>query len=284
MTHPPLHHIWVSESPATARWLFVLHGILGSGQNFRGLVRQLIASRPRWGAVLVDLRMHGRSLDRPPPHTLRSAAEDLRELAAQLPGEPAAVLGHSFGGKVAATYASLLPEGALEHVWILDSPLGARPDGLGPGPGSETTQQVLTLLDRAPTTFASRTAFIEHVTSQGQSAAIGQWLAMNLRRTDEGFRFTLDLDAIRALLDDYYGADLWPWLESTRTPTSLVLGADSEVWSAAQRQRAEAVAQSHAHVELRVVPRARHWLHVDNPEGTRAAILEDWPVGRCGRQ
>ena len=77
-----------------------LHGILGSGANWRTFARRFVEAKPTWRAVLVDLRKHGASQDFPAPHTLVACADDLRALEKSI-GRFDGVLGHSFGGKVA---------------------------------------------------------------------------------------------------------------------------------------------------------------------------------------
>ena len=109
--------------PAPSRWMLVLHGILGSGANFRGFARRLAASAPGWGFVLVDLRMHGQSQGAPPPHTLAAAAADLRRLGEHLGLPIAGVMGHSFGGKVALAYTAASGR-ELEQTWVLDASPG----------------------------------------------------------------------------------------------------------------------------------------------------------------
>src|SRR5262245_8884848 len=94
------------DGGAPRGWLLLLHGILGSGANWRTIARRVVTARPELGAVLVDLRMHGRSQGAPPPHTIDTAAGDLVHLAAEL--SLAAVVGHSFGGKVALALRSQL--------------------------------------------------------------------------------------------------------------------------------------------------------------------------------
>src|SRR4051812_33412858 len=118
----PLAHVIVTSpslpaGEAPSRLLLFLHGILGSGPNWRTFAKQIVAARPDWGAVLVDLRLHGESQDGfAPPHTLAAAAADLEELIATLEQTDEAaplvvrprvrgVLGHSFGGKVALELA-----------------------------------------------------------------------------------------------------------------------------------------------------------------------------------
>src|SRR5690606_9002126 len=114
------------------RWIVFLHGILGSGANWRTFARQIVTARPAWGALLVDLRLHGESRDFPPPHTLAAAAGDVAEALRDLPsGSVRAVLGHSFGGKVGIELARQGPGGSLEHLFVVDSTPSARPDGRG---------------------------------------------------------------------------------------------------------------------------------------------------------
>jgi esterase len=52
----------------------------------------------------VDLRLHGGSTGFEPPHTLGAAADDVDRLVEHLDFHAAAVMGHSFGGKVALLY------------------------------------------------------------------------------------------------------------------------------------------------------------------------------------
>ncbi len=87
------------------RWLLVLHGIFGKGRNWGSIARQVVEARPEWGALLIDLRLHGESRHFRPPHTVETSAEDLHRLVDHLDLPAAGVLGHSFGGKVALAYA-----------------------------------------------------------------------------------------------------------------------------------------------------------------------------------
>ncbi|HEU4411025.1 MAG TPA: alpha/beta hydrolase [Polyangiaceae bacterium] len=249
------------EGPPPRRWVMFLHGILGSGANWRGFAKHLLAACPGWGAALVDLRMHGASQGLAPPHTLRAAAADLASL--ELPGPLGAVVGHSFGGKVALAYAASPPP-ALERVWVLDASPSARPDGRG----SEGTLRVLSFLERVAFPLPSRQAFLDAVVGAGFALPLAQWLAMNLKAADGGFRLRVDLGAIRAMLDDYLGLDLWPVLESPpgRVNFHLVLGGRSNVFSPDDVARAEAL-RARGRVELSVLAEAGHWVHVDDPEG-----------------
>jgi pimeloyl-ACP methyl ester carboxylesterase len=88
----------IVEAAGADRAAYVLHGALGSGQNFGRFAARLAEARPDLEYVLVDLRNHGRSAGAPPPHTLESCARDVLRLADHL-GKPVdTLIGHSFGG------------------------------------------------------------------------------------------------------------------------------------------------------------------------------------------
>ncbi|HWL86857.1 MAG TPA: alpha/beta fold hydrolase, partial [Polyangiaceae bacterium] len=158
---PTLTHAFVTAPErAPERWILFLHGIFGSGNNFRTLARRWVGAEPNLGLVLVDLRMHGRSQGFAPPHTVAAAAHDLFGIeeaiaarSAPAKGAVVGVVGHSFGGKVALAYVAA-KQGALERAWIIDSTPGARPNAAG----SETTLRVYRLLRALPESFPSRAA------------------------------------------------------------------------------------------------------------------------------
>ena len=255
------HHALVTAPGATpSRWMIVLHGILGSGGNFRSFARRLTTAAPAFGFVLVDLRMHGQSQGAPPPHTIAAAAEDLVRLGDHLGLSIVGVMGHSFGGKVALAYAARRGP-ALDLVWVLDASPGTRRDRAG------STEQVLRMLQEMPQPLPSRERFLEIVAEHGHPPAIGEWLAMNVRRADDGFRIRLDLDAIGALLDDYFAVDLWPVVEHAEGARSLhVVVADrSAALDAADRARLAAAAKD-PRVVGHLVEGAGHWVHVDAPD------------------
>src|SRR5262245_44043816 len=186
--------------------MLVLHGLLGSRTNLRSLARRLAAACPAWGFVLPDLRMHGQSQGAPPPHTIAAAAEDLARLAAWLGLPIEGIIGHSLGGKVALAY--LARSGVdLREAWVLDASPGKRRDRGG------LVEGVVQMLREVPEVLPSRERFLEIVATHGYPPAIGEWVAMNVRRDNGAFRLRLDLDAIGALLDDHRDTDLWPVIE-----------------------------------------------------------------------
>ena len=226
------------------------------------MARRLVEGKPGWRALLVDLRNHGQSRGFSPPHTVATAADDVRELLAQEQRWPRMVVGHSYGGKVALELAQSTAA-AVDHLWLVDSVPGARPGGRG----SESTLAVIRSLRELPERLPSKEAFIDQIVQKGHASQLAAWLAMNLERVDDQHRFASDLTAIEAMLEDYLAVDLWPLLPSNRgTVTHLVIGDRSEVFSKADRDRAIALTTSSNLVRVHVIPDAGHWVHVDAPD------------------
>ncbi len=265
--------------------MIFLHGILGRRVNWRSFARRWVDRMPGWGAVLVDLRLHGDSQDSGDsqglagPHDLASASADVVELARAIElehgGRIAALLGHSFGGKVAIGVADALRAEArgLERLWVLDAPPGPRTQ-----PRDRTTEQVFTALAELPGSFVERREFIEALVERSIARPVAQWLATNLVAIEgpsgevRGWRFGLDLVALRGLLDDFMVVDAWPALERVAdagTEVCLVLGGASQAVFGEQREHADRLACA-GRIGVIEIPGAGHWVHVDQP----AALLD----------
>ena len=251
---PPVDLVGAADATRT---VLLCHGILGSGRNWRSFARRLVAQAPEWRIALVDLRCHGDAPPAPPPHTVRACAEDLLRL--DLTPTVEAIVGHSFGGKVALAYADALPA-ALRQVWVLDS----TPGPLTGAADEQEVSQVIGALRGIPLPLASREALVAHLTARGFSGGLARWMTTNLERTPGGLRWRFDLDGVEALIRDYFALDLRSVLQ---TPVSgleihVVRAANSDRWTP----------ESLADVEdslatLHTLPDAGHWLHVDNPDG-----------------
>ncbi len=260
------------------RWLVFLHGILGSGANWRTFARQITADCPEWGALLVDLRLHGDSIDFDPPHTLEAAARDVAlAIEARSGTSVHGILGHSFGGKVGIDLARQLAasaHGAPDHLFVVDSTPGRRPDYRG----SSGVRDIVEMLMTLPEEFPDRNAFTSLVEERGVSRPIAMWLAMNVRPAPNTTRFVfrIDVPAVRALMEDYFQQDLWPVLEAPKAGqdgrpmrTHLIAGGKSQVLDAADLDRARRLPNA----TVDVIENAGHWVHVDAPDALRELVL-----------
>lgn len=268
-------HLDVVVGAAPTRWVYLLHGILGQGGNLRTVAKRWISHRDDTGAVLVDLRNHGRSLDLAPPDDLAACAADVERLAAALGRPPAAVLGHSFGGKVALKMAQRAYErGApLEQLWVLDSTVGSRrAEEIDAHPGS--TQAIVKRLESMPATFASREWFTATLAEDGLPPSLIAWLAMQVQRDGEGYRFGPDMARIRDLLKSYFAEDLWPVVEVPQARrVHVVVAGQSTTFRAADRERLRAAELSTGGAtKMHLFEDSAHWVHVDAADALDAAL------------
>ncbi|MCL2725402.1 MAG: alpha/beta hydrolase [Polyangiaceae bacterium] len=255
------------------RWIFFLHGILGSGANWRSFGRQIVSAEPSWGAVLVDLRLHGESQTGfSPPHTVRAAAEDVAQLMDSFARTARtgrhAVLAHSFGGKVAIELARDR-SGELAHLFVIDSTPSARLDHRG----SAGTEHIVNLLRELPEAFSDRAAFTTWIEERGVSRPVAMWLAMNVRPLPNTTRFVfrVDVAGVRAMLDDYFERDSWDVIEHPKSSmqTHFVVGSASDVVDESDLARARRCPET----TVDVVDGAGHWVHIDAPGALRDIVL-----------
>lgn len=263
-----LHHEVMTDSGVEPeRWIYALHGIFGAGRNWASLMRRMIRERPEWGVVLVDLREHGGSRGFAPPHTLAAAASDLQRLVERSGRRSDAVLGHSFGGKVALEYARQVGEGGVDQVWVVDSTPEATPPG-----GSAAT--MIRVVRRHPGPFATRDELIQALVGEGVAIGTAQWMATNLEPAAGGYRWRLDFDALEELLSDFFRTDLWDVVEARTGPRLFFLRAGTgSVLSDAAAARIEAAGSANGRVTLHTVA-GGHWLNADNPEAVARLLIE----------
>lgn len=271
-TDPILHHSLVTAAGREPeRWLLVLHGIFGKGRNWASIARRLTEARPEWGTVLVDLRLHGDSRGFRAPHTLESSAADVARLVRHLDRPADALLGHSFGGKVALEYAQRAPTG-LRQVWVMDStPAVKIPSG--------AAWRMIEILRQMPQQFDSRAEAVAGLERHGYATGLAQWMAMNLEPAgDGGYRWALELDAMEAMLRDFFRTELWNVVERPPVGQELhfVKASESDTMDEETAARIEAAGQRSGRVFLHRLP-GGHWINTDNPDGVLELLRSTLP-------
>ncbi|XP_051150155.1 uncharacterized protein LOC127264696 [Andrographis paniculata] len=262
---------------------FVLHGLLGSGRNWRSFSR-LLASRLSpsvWRMVLVDLRNHGKSAEVEgllPPHNLENAAKDLANLVNSEGWKwPDVVIGHSMGGKVALQFAQHCVNGQFgenvslpKQLWVLDSVPGKVIEDNSDG----EVEKVLQTLQSLPSTVPSRKWLVDHMLKLGFSKSLSHWIGSNLKKSGNKETWAFNLDGAVQMFKSYREMDYWPLLEQPPKgmTISIVRAENSDRWSrdiieqldhVASKRDDETVGKTLIHV----LPNSGHWVHVDNPKG-----------------
>lgn len=271
MTQAILSSSRLGDPQAPVVW--VLHGILGSARNWRAFTRRLHKERPDLAFRLVDLRHHGDSHgDFAAPDTVEACVEDLLALAAHHQEAPIAVVGHSFGGKVALRHAARAPEG-LRQSWVLD----ATPGPVDVLPANNEVVQVIRGIRQVPLPIAGHQELAEVLRSMGFSAGLSQWMTTNLRPAGhgDGYEWRFDLAGVTALIEDYAHIDAWPVIESPPVALHLVRAGKGDRWSEADVRRiATTPTQDH------LLADSGHWVHVDAPAALRDLLASHLPHSR----
>jgi lipase len=109
--------------PAAPTSVVCIHGVGQRGAVFKAMGERLVAAGH--SVVAVDLRGHGGS-GHEPPWSTDTHVEDVLETVESLDIERVQWVGHSFGGRVAATLAARAPE-MTERLVLLDPGLGVPP-------------------------------------------------------------------------------------------------------------------------------------------------------------
>jgi esterase len=248
-----LHH---TDTGGEGMPLVIVHGLLGSADNWRSHIKQW---RESWRVIAVDLRNHGRS-----PHTdgmaYRAMAEDVMQLLHQLEIDRAHLLGHSMGGKVVMSMARLAPEkvASLMVADIAPRAYGHDHEAIFAG--------LRRLEDGGPANRSEADAMLAEFVAE---SAIRMFLATNLVRGEQGgLRLRIGLDEIEAGYADIMAE---PAGEGAfRGPTLVLRGARSHYVSD------EVLPALHEVLpDARVVTLdAGHWLHAECPEAFQGAVNE----------
>lgn len=255
-----------SEPAGGSPGVYFLHGIFGSGRNWRSVARR-VADATGAAGLLVDLRLHGDSVGFMPPHTVAACADDVIELTEADGGSPRSVVGHSFGGKVALALGRRAPR-AVRRLWIVDAdPSAGRRRG--------EARRMLEALRRHPGPFEAREEAVRALSEAGFAPLVARWMATNLEEREEGLWWGLNFDGMQALLDDYARTDLWRVVEDppARLEVDVVKAEESEVLDEEACRRIEEAGRRHGRTRLHRLE-GGHWLNVANPEGLVNLLTE----------
>jgi pimeloyl-ACP methyl ester carboxylesterase len=249
--------------------LVMLHGIYGRGRNWQGIARALVAERPEYACVLVDLPYHGESGPAMNGDTVAGIASAVAQWLSEESIRPRALLGHSYGGKVALALSAHLRNQPLQ-IWVIDS----TPEVKAP---SGSAWDMLRLIRSLPARFPTREAAVSAIVDGGFTLGVGQWMGTNLSRDGDGFTWRLDFDAMERLLGGFFATDLWPVIEDA--PAShefhFVKASESSAMSEHAASRVESIGAPRAVLHRRS---GGHWIHAESPEVITALLAQRLPV------
>jgi esterase len=264
-----LASLFIGDERAALRMLG-LHGIFGRGRNWTTIAQRVSRRRPEWAHLLLDLRHHGGSPDLVPPHTVDATAADVARFEEAHGFYAGAVLGHSFGGKVALVHAARGHD-QLMQAWVVDS----TPEARAP---SGSAWRMIEVVRGLPPAFASRAEAAAALVDRGYAPHVASWMASNLVHRAGVYRWRLDFDVMEALLSDFFSRDLWPMVESPPEGLEIhfIKGQQSTVLSEGACARIERLSIERGQVFLHRV-RGGHWLHAENPDAVVNLLAHHLP-------
>ena len=229
--------------------LLILHGLFGSGSNWRTVARALAQTHT---VYLVDLRNHGAS---PWADTMSYAemAGDVSTLIQTLELDAPVVLGHSMGGKVAMALALLYPHQVGQMIVVDIAPVQY--------PGSMNSVAKAMMLPEV-IVGANRTEVTRNLQRHLPDPAIAPFLMQNLLSTEAGFAWRINLVAIDQQMSQIIGfpSELkqlrypGPSIAVVGEKSDYVVGADSALF-----------APMFEPIDLQIIHGAGHWVHTDKP-------------------
>ena len=255
-----------SDAPTAA--LVMLHGIYGRGRNWQSIARAVVAARPEYACWLVDLPHHGDSPAGTHGDTVRGLAADVIDWMSSTGVMADAILGHSYGGKVALAIAAQTSDRRLQ-IWVIDS----TPETKEPS-GSAWT--MLDLIRRLPQRFKTREEAVEQLMQGGYMRGVAQWMSTNLARVGDTFEWRIDIDAMERLMRDFFHTDLWSVVESPSAQHDIhfLKASESSALSAAAVGRLEAATSDRVHLHHR---QGGHWIHAEAPQVVTELLIEHLP-------
>lgn len=237
--------------------LVLVHGLFGSHANWRGIAKRLGADRR---SLLMDMRNHGRSF-KDEEMTYPQMARDVLDSLDADGTDRADLLGHSMGGKAAMVAALEAPD-RVEHLIVVD---------IAP---------VVYTHSHASLVEAMMEVDVAGLESRGEAEAqleeaiddrmTRQFLLQSLEKADRGYRWRLNLRALRNGMGDLTG---FPELEGGTFdgPVLFISGAASDYVLPEHRPRIE---RYFPNAQYAAVDGAGHWVHADQPEALIEIVAE----------
>ena len=243
-----LHYRTIGESTPDHPSIIILHGVFGTSDNWQTFGKAL---SNQYHILLVDQRNHGQS-----PHSDQfnypAMADDLQELVTTHKLAQPVVIGHSMGGKTAMFFAVRYPE-LLSRLIIVDIAPRAYP------PHHQAVLDAFAAVDIAQ--LKSRQQAQQAMKPYVSDPGVQQFLLKNLRRTDDGFAWKLNLPIIRDNIQEI--GEAVPTDITFNKLTLFVRGAKSDY---ILDEDQDLIKQIFPKARLETVPDAGHWVHAEQPE------------------
>lgn len=240
--------------------VLLLHGVLGSARNLVRLMDAIAATG--FYVLAYDQQGHGHSPHAPSSadYTLDALALDVWDVLDKFRIASCHLAGHSMGARVCLAASGLQPE-RVKSLTMLDSGIKMSDDAY---------REIHNIIDPLPDSFESR-AEAENLLSN-HSQGLRQFLVSNLRPSGTGrYRWMFDLRNIRDYLLETLRKDQSSSWKKLNSPILVARGENS---TSITDEELAMMLSLNSNAQGRIIPRAGHWVHVDNFDGTVELITQ----------
>jgi pimeloyl-ACP methyl ester carboxylesterase len=241
-------HLNYREYAGPGPVLLLLHGLFGRAANWGAIAKHLAKD---YTVIVPDLRNHGAS-----PHDAdmryESMTADVISLLNRLGINEAIWVGHSMGGKVAMT-AALKDPSRVRALAVVD---------MAPVSYTHNFDDVLAGFDAVDLSVVQSRKEADLQMSQViSSAALRGFLLQNLQRDEQGYRWELGLEHLRAAVSSITGFEQPQ--SQFEDDAVFIPGSDSHYVT---EQNWPIIQQHFPRASRCVVEGAGHWVYADKPQ------------------
>lgn len=237
--------------------ILILHGLFGSQRNWYSIAKRLAE---KFEVYTLDLRNHGESAHSE-IMSYQEMAGDILQFVSEHDLNKVAIVGHSIGGKV-AMQASLQEPEMISKLIIVD---------IAPVQYEHNFYHLVDLLNTLPLErIDSRQQADEYLQFVVKPKALRQFLLQNLRSSNDGFFWRINLHAIQSCIEAIEG---FPdgHDKPYRNPVLFLKGERSNYIRDAYD---EEIFRLFPGALFITVPDAGHWLQAENPDFVIKEIAE----------
>lgn len=231
-----------SDNPA----IVIIHGLFGDKDNLKSVARVLSSN---YYCILPDVRNHGESFHSD-TMSYPAMAKDVIKLMQHLQLEQLSLLGHSMGGKLAMELCMQAPDSIRSAIFA----------DIAPSAYQGTHDRIMDALCALDLTHVSnRNDADKQLSDAIAEKGVRQFLLKNLKRTDSGYEWRLNLAALKANYSTISGAVSEGHFDK---PVLFIKGGNSNYLT---EQHQAAVNQRFSQASVKVIEGAGHWLHAEKP-------------------
>jgi pimeloyl-ACP methyl ester carboxylesterase len=250
-------NLFFREYGQGAPTLVILHGLLGSSQNWQRTAK-IFAEKCR--ALVMDQRNHGSS-PHTATHTIVDLREDVKHFFDQKRLDNAYLLGHSMGGLAAMEFAFHYPE-RLAGLIIED---------IAPRPYQSSSGDILRALRAVDLSMVTSREETDILLSKDiKSSRTRQFLLTNLVRRDDGaFAWKANLPVLQAFQQEM--ATYEPPAAASYSGKTLFIGGELSDYHLDHDH--DLILRHFPHSKLVMIPNAGHWIHFEAVEAFTDAVM-----------